>query len=89
MLDAINLTNLELSARLAPSPRIALSAAYEYNRATGLGINGEDEVSHLFGPELRLALNSRLQFNAFYQYNTMAEQANWNALSRSNRPSSR
>ena len=72
------LTNLELSARLAPSPRMALSAAYEYNRAKGLGINGEDEVSHLFGPELRLALDPRLQFNAFYQYNTVAEQANWN-----------
>ena len=72
------LTNLELSARLAPSPRMALSAAYEYNHAKGLGINGEDEVSHLFGPELRLALNPRLQFNAFYQYNTVVKQANWN-----------
>lgn len=72
------LTNLELSARLAPSPRMALSAAYEYNRATGLGIKEEEKVSHLFGPELRLALNPRLQFNAFYQYNTVAEQANWN-----------
>ena len=72
------LTNLELSARLAPSPHVALSMAYEYNRATDLGINGEEEESHLFGPELRLALNPRLQFNAFYQYNTVAEQANWN-----------
>lgn len=72
------LTNLLLSARLAPSPRMALSAAYEYNRAAGLGINKEEKVSHLFGPELRLALNPRLQFNAFYQYNTIAEQANWN-----------
>ena len=72
------LTNLELSARVAPSRRMALSAAYEYNRATGLGIMKEGRVSHLFGPELRLALNPRLQFNAFYQYNTVAEQANWN-----------
>ena len=72
------LTNLEVSARLAPSPRVALSAAYEYNRAEGLGINKEEEVSHLLGPELRLALNPRLQFNAFYQYNTVANQANWN-----------
>ena len=72
------LTNLELSARLAPSPHMALSGAYEYNRAAGLGINKEEKMSHLFGPELRLALNPRLQFNAFYQYNTVAKQANWN-----------
>ena len=72
------LTNLELSVRLAPSPRMALSAAYEFNRAAGLGTKEEETVSHLFGPELRLALNPRLQFNAFYQYNTVAEQANWN-----------
>ncbi len=72
------LANLELSARLAPSPRMALSAAYEYNRAASLGINEEKKVSHLLGPELRLALNPRLQFNAFYQYNTVAKQANWN-----------
>ncbi len=72
------LTSLVFSARLARSPRVALSAAYEYNRAAELGVYEEHKVSHLLGPELRLALNPRLQFNAFYQYNTLAEQANWN-----------
>lgn len=72
------LTNLKLTARLAPSPRVVLSAEYEYNRVAALGVNEEEKTVHLFGPELRLALNPRLQLNAFYQYNTLVDQGNWN-----------
>ena len=72
------LTTLNVSARLAPSPHVALSLDYELNMATDLGIENESVDSHLFGPELRLALNPRLQLNAFYQYNTLAERARWN-----------
>ena len=72
------LTTVSATARLAPSPHMALSLDYELNRATNLGTLGEDVDSHLFGPELRLALNPRFQFNAFYQYNTLEERARWN-----------
>ena len=72
------LTTLTLSARLAPSPHMALSLDYELNRATNLGVENERVDSHLFGPELRLALNPRVQFNAFYQYNTLVDRARWN-----------
>ena len=72
------LTNVSLAARLAPTPHMALSLDYELNRATSLGIEGESVDSHLFGPELRLALNPRFQFNAFYQYNTLVDRARWN-----------
>jgi len=72
------LTTVSATARLAPSPHMALSLDYELNRATNLGVESENVDSHLFGPELRLALNPRFQFNAFYQYNTLAERARWN-----------
>ena len=73
-----SLTTLNLSARLAPSPYMAMSIDYELNKASNLGIESESVDSHLFGPELRLALNPRLQFNAVYQYNTLIERARWN-----------
>lgn len=72
------LTTMTVSVRLAPSPHMSLNLDYELNRATGLGIDDENVDSHLFGPELRLALNPRFQLNAFYQYNTLIERARWN-----------
>ncbi|MCG8604128.1 hypothetical protein MJD09_03900, partial [bacterium] len=70
----------ELGVRLkyAPSPHAALTVDYELNQVSDLGINNEKETTHLLGPELRLALNPRVQMFAFYQYNSLTENSSWN-----------
>ncbi|GAB5520875.1 MAG: hypothetical protein RhofKO_31260 [Rhodothermales bacterium] len=64
--------------QLAPSPHLAFRLDYIYNRITDLGPTDASATSHLIIPELRLALNPRMQINAFYQYNTFADQGAWN-----------
>lgn len=72
------LQTVEADVSAAPSPHAALSLRYELNRVRGLGLRAEGKTTHLLGPELRLALNPRVQFTAFYQYNTLADLAAWN-----------
>ncbi|MEM8815042.1 MAG: DUF5916 domain-containing protein [Pseudomonadota bacterium] len=72
------LTTYTLSGRYAPSPRIEVSADVELNRIRGLGIARRDENTRLYGLNLRMALNPRLQFNAFFQHNSANETSNWN-----------
>ncbi len=78
--DYFNGKREELGIRLkyAPSPYAALTAEYELNHAGDLGILEEEQTTHLLGPELRLALNPRLQMFAFYQYNSFSENSSWN-----------
>lgn len=64
--------------QLAPSPHLAFRLDYTYNHITSIGTANADATSHLIAPEVRLALNPRVQVNAFYQYNTFAEQGAWN-----------
>lgn len=71
-------TSVEAFLQVAPSPQLAFRFDYTYNRITSLGEANADASSHLIAPELRLALNPRMQVNAFYQYNTFAEQGAWN-----------
>ena len=66
------------TAQIAPSPRVALRVNYTFSQIRSAGPTEAGATSHLIGPELRLALNPRLQVNAFYQYNTFAEQGAWN-----------
>ncbi len=72
------LTTYTLSARYAPLPHVELSADYEINEIQSLGILQEDETTRLLGMSLRLALNPRLQFSAFYQQNSVDDRSNWN-----------
>ena len=62
--------------RFAPSPRVAIGAQYEVNHIHG---RGAGVTTHLVAPELRLALNPRVQFTTFYQHNTDAQRGSLNA----------
>ncbi|EAY26261.1 DUF5916 domain-containing protein [Microscilla marina] len=62
----------------APIPHTYFSVNYQYNNARQLGTEKESKEAHLIAPELRLALNARVQLNAFYQYNSLSKFANWN-----------
>lgn len=69
----------EVTARWSPNPYVALRGAYEVNRLRGLGTRDSSFVTHLAGPELRVFLNPRVQWSAFYQYNTAIERGTLNA----------
>jgi hypothetical protein len=64
--------------RATPIPNIAFNVSYEFNEFRGVGGVGY-RTTHLFAPQVRLALNPRLQIVGFYQYNTAAEQGALNA----------
>jgi hypothetical protein len=78
-LDAASLT-----ARVVPTPRAAALLTYEVNRFRGAprdsaGRAAPNVTTHLVAPELRLALNPRVQLTSFYQYNTAAARGALNA----------
>lgn len=64
--------------RYAPLPNISISANYEHLDLKNLGTLKEDLKTDLYRANLRLALNPRLQFSGFYQYNSFDEQRGWN-----------
>lgn len=73
-----------LSARMATSPRVALSVAYSGNRFRDApvgpnGVRDADVTTHLIAPELRFALNPRLLLTTFYQYNSDVARGALNA----------
>lgn len=70
---------VDATVRAAPSPRLALSVRYERNALRDIGPARGAGTSQLVQPELRAALNPRLQLLAFYQYNTAARTRAWNA----------
>lgn len=72
------LNNYQARLTAAPLPHTYFSVNYEYNQARQLGESQENPEAHLIAPELRLALNARVQLNAFYQYNSLSKFANWN-----------
>ena len=73
------LDRAEVTARWSPSPLVSVRGAYEVNRLRSVGLRDSSFVTHLAGPELRVFLNPRVQWSAFYQYNTAAERATLNA----------
>ena len=73
------ITTLSAKVRYAPSPKIAVSIDYEQNDLKKVGVNKEDLITQLVTPNIRMALNPRLQLNVFYQYNTATERSRWNA----------
>jgi|CXWL01.1.fsa_nt_gi hypothetical protein len=68
-----------LSTRVSPSPRLALSVDYQRNEITRLGRTRGDRTTELVTPELRLAWSPRLQFTVLYQHDSAAELDLWNA----------
>ncbi|MEM0962981.1 MAG: DUF5916 domain-containing protein [Bacteroidota bacterium] len=73
------LTTVEATASAAPSPRLAVALRYVLNDARRLGVEARDVRTHLVGAETRLALSPRLQATAFWQYNSLVDQAFLNA----------
>ena len=69
---------IELSGRLAPIPHAAVTINYEYNDIKEVGELDRNLSTHLITLGSRFALNPRLQFSAFYQYNSFDEQGRWN-----------
>ncbi len=74
-----SLNRAELATRWSPSPYVSLRGSYEVNRFRSLGTRDSSFVTHLAGPELRVFLNPRVQWSAFYQYNTAIERGSLNA----------
>jgi hypothetical protein len=68
----------DATVRFAPTPRLALAVSYQINRLHSVGASG-DVTTHLFAPELRVALDPRVQLSAFYQYNSAIKQGALNA----------
>ena len=64
-----------ISGRWSPNPYVSVRANYEINRLRSLGTTDTSLVTHLVGPELRAALNPRVQWSAFWQYNTVQRRS--------------
>lgn len=60
--------------RVAPDPHVALTLRYAHNELRNLGIESQSLTTDLATAEIRLALNPRLQWISFYQYNTAARR---------------
>jgi len=74
-----SLDRAELTTRWSPTPYVSVRGSYEINRLRSLGARDSNFVTHLAGPEVRVYLNPRVQWSAFYQYNTAIERASLNA----------
>jgi uncharacterized protein DUF5916 len=66
-----------ISLRAAPIPHISLLLAYTRNDFRGMSATGK-ATTHLFAPQLRLAMNPAILLSAFYQYNTAAGTGSFN-----------
>ena len=66
------------SCRFAPMPHFSLSMNFEQNILESVGINQKNLSTNLITLGSRIALNPRLQFSAFYQYNDFDTQGRWN-----------
>lgn len=65
------LQSLSASTRIAPDPHVALTLSYRHNEIRNLGITSSSVTTDLATAEIRLALNPRVQWISFYQYNTV------------------
>ncbi len=68
-----------LAARWSPNPYLSVRLNYEVNRLASLGTRDSSFVTQLAGPELRLFASPRVQWSAFYQYNTAQARGFLNA----------
>lgn len=65
------INSLTASLRVVPDPHVSLTLNYSHNRIRNLGENTVDLNTDLASAEVRLALNPRVQWITFYQYNTV------------------
>ena len=71
-----SLDKSEVSAKAALSPHVVGFVSWEMNRFHDVG--GSDGTTHLLTPELRLALNPRLELSGIWQYNTAIDVSSLN-----------
>ncbi|MFN8716265.1 MAG: hypothetical protein ACK50C_04660 [Gemmatimonadaceae bacterium] len=67
-----SLDRFELTSHWSPSPYRSLRGTCRVNRLRSLGTRDSSVLAHLAGPEVRVFLNPRVQWSAFYQHNTAA-----------------
>lgn len=72
------LNTFTATLRYSPLPQASLALDYTRNEALGLGAERQHRTAHLLTPQVRLALNPRLQLIGFYQKNTAAERDVYN-----------
>lgn len=72
------LQTLNAAVRWAPIPYIEITTDYIFNAIRGLGSENRDIDTHLWGINTRLALNPRIQFNGFYQWNSSINRSLYN-----------
>ena len=73
------LDRAQLAGRWSPNPYVSLRGNYEVNRFQSLGVRDSAFVTHLAGPEVRVFASPRVQWSAFYQYNTAQARGSLNA----------
>jgi len=73
-----NIQSLSASARIAPDPHVALTLNYSHNNIQSLGVMASSITTDLATAEIRLALNPRVQWISFYQYNTAVNRSTLN-----------
>ncbi|MXX85045.1 MAG: carbohydrate binding family 9 domain-containing protein [Acidobacteria bacterium] len=71
-----SLDKSEVSAKAVLSPHVVGFVSWEMNRFHDVG--GSDGTTHLLTPELRLALNPRLELSGIWQYNTAVDASSVN-----------
>ncbi len=72
------LNSIGTELRYSPLPNISAKISYTRNEFEGVGDRKESKVTHLFSPEIRLALNPRFQLTSFYQHNSASDRDVWN-----------
>ncbi|MGQ9804753.1 MAG: DUF5916 domain-containing protein [Chlorobiales bacterium] len=73
------LNSIDITLNARPIPHIAISLRWLWNEFYDVGGSRNYRQTHLLVPELRVALNPRLQLIGFYQYNTAINTATLNA----------
>lgn len=74
-----HLHTLALSGSAVPSPHVSFLLSYTHNALRGVGTGGTDADAWILAPELRLALNPRVQLTTLYQYSSTSRLGVWNA----------
>lgn len=64
------LTSLDIGSALNPTPYFSAGLRVVHNRFRDLGVNSESRNVNLIAPNVRIALNPRIQLTAFWQHNT-------------------
>jgi len=73
------LQSVTFGCRFAPSPKLAFIGDYTHDDFRHVGKDMVNLQTNLYTAEARLAWNPRVQLSAFYQYNSLDKQGQWNA----------